>query len=169
MMSRGKTIGLIVLLLFFHLVLRQRISYVDGSTGQVIAPDFILLSVIFAGLGRGVIWGVVGGFLLGVVQDSFVPVFFGVNAFVKVIVGFVSGRIGTRMFLHTLPVVFLIIVALKYMNDILVTVHAYLLGQGGLVPRLLFYSPGSSLYTAACGLAVLTVLKFAGPEITEPK
>lgn len=165
-MSRRKTLGLIVLLLLFHLVIRQRISYVEGKTGNVIAPDFLLLSVVFAGLGRGVIWGVVGGFLLGVVQDSFAPMFFGVNAFVKVLIGFVSGRIGTRMFLHTVPVVFLIIVSLKYMNDILVTLHAYVNGQAGLAERLLIFSPGSSLYTAACGLVLLTVIKFTGPEIT---
>jgi rod shape-determining protein MreD len=160
MLSRKLTLALILLMLLCQLILRQRISFISGSSGQMITPDFLLLSVIFAGLGRGVLWGVVTGFVVGLIQDSFAPMHFGVNAFSKVIAGFISGRIGGRVFLHTATIVFLLIVGLKFLNDLLVSLFSHPNGFEGLISKLLIFIPGSSLYTSVVGLVLLWVLMY---------
>ncbi|GEM_PF-743643 len=162
MLSRKLTLIIIGILLLLHLVLRPGVSYVNASSGQIIAPDFILLAVIFAGLGRGVLWGVVMGFFLGLAQDSFVPMYFGINAFSKVVAGFVAGRIGGRVFLHTGTIVFLLILGLKYMNDAIVVLFKYFDGFESLVSQFAIYSPGSSLYTSVLGLLLLYITIFLG-------
>ena len=166
MLSRKVTLIIMSLLLLLQLVVRPAVSYVNPYTGQLIAPDFILLAVIFAGLGRGVLWGVVMGFLFGIAQDSFVPMYFGVNALSKVVAAFVAGRTGGRVFLNTGTVVFLLILGLKYLNDVIVMMFKYLDGFETLISQFAIYSPGSSLYTAVLGLLFLyvTILLRAGSK-----
>lgn len=160
MISRKRTLGIVLLLLFCHLVVRQRVSYIHDSSGKMIGPDFALLSVMFAGLGRGGVWGIVTGFVLGVVEDSFRPPSFGVNAFVNVIVGFISGLAGERVFHHTLSIMFLLIMGLKYVSDLLLSLHNWAEGQGGLASQLLVYSPLSALFTSAAGILILIGVSF---------
>ena len=160
MTSRKRTLALILLLLFCQLVIRPKMSYINGGTGMVIGPDFLLLAVVFAGLGRGVSWGVITGFLVGLIQDSFAPVYFGLNGLIKVIVGFISGKVGAWVFLHTVSIVFLLIIGLKYLNDVFVLLFDYLHGHGGRASQLLLYSPGSALYTSIAGLVFLRIMIF---------
>ncbi|MFQ6102765.1 MAG: rod shape-determining protein MreD [Candidatus Glassbacteria bacterium] len=160
MISRKRTVALIFLLLLCQLVIRRKISYVNGSTGQVLGPDFLLLSVVFAGLGRGVVWGVVTGFFIGLVQDSFAPMYFGMNALIKVMAGFVSGRVGARVFLHTSSIVFFLIVGLKYLNDLLCFMFGYMDGYRNPASQLLFFSPGSALYTSITGLILFWIMVY---------
>jgi len=148
---------MILLLLLCQLILRRSIAYVDNSTGHMIVPDFLLLAVVIAGLGRGVLWGVVTGFLLGLVQDSFAPVNFGVNAFSKVLIGFISGLIGGRVFLHTGTIVFFLIAGLKLLNDSFAVGFGSLKGYEGLASQLLIYTPASALYTSILGLLLLWI------------
>jgi rod shape-determining protein MreD len=159
LISRRRTLLIIFILLFCHLIVRHWISYIDDTSGRLIGPDFALLSIVFAGLGRGSVWGVVSGFILGIIEDSFSPSSFGVNAFVNVIAGFASGLIGERVYHHTLPMMFLLIIGLKYTSDLLLTLHNWTGGQGGLGSQLFLYSPLSSVFTGTVGILFLVTLR----------
>lgn len=99
------------------------------------------------------------GFLLGIVEDSFRPLSFGVNAFVNVLVGFVAGLVGERVFHHTLAIMFLLITGLKYASDLLLALYGWTEGQGGLSSQFLIFSPLSSIFTAAAGLLFLVAVR----------
>ena len=55
-------------------------------------PDLILLVVIFIGFRYGSTNGIIAGFILGALQDSFSPHPVGISAFADTIVGFLSGQ-----------------------------------------------------------------------------
>jgi rod shape-determining protein MreD len=58
-------------------------------------PDLVVLIVIFAGFQYGATYGILTGFLLGALQDSFSPHPVGISAFADTIVGFLSGQLRT--------------------------------------------------------------------------
>ena len=83
---------LLVLILF----LMQSIAADRISFGEI-APDFIILVILFFALHRGAVKGALFGFVIGFVQDLGNPTFLGLNALLKSITGYLMGRAGQKM------------------------------------------------------------------------
>ncbi len=56
-------------------------------------PDLLLLVVIFTGLRFGTTYGILTGFLIGILSDSFGPHPVGISAFANTIIGFLAGQL----------------------------------------------------------------------------
>ena len=62
-----------------------------------IKPDFILIFVVYISLRYGRLWGCISGFFMGLIQDSFLAIFIGLNALCKAFVGFLISIIPWRI------------------------------------------------------------------------
>jgi rod shape-determining protein MreD len=63
-----------------------------------VAPDFILITVIAISLQKGKAWGVIAGFLGGVLFDSFGTGMLGLSSLTKTIAAFIAGVfVGERL------------------------------------------------------------------------
>lgn len=82
---------LVLLVLLLHLTVIHRVR-IHG-----VAPDLLILLVIYISLWRGAISGTVGGFLIGLLEGLSSPVYFGSHALAKSIVGFGVGKLGPHV------------------------------------------------------------------------
>ncbi len=65
-------------------------------------PDIVLVIVVYLGLMKGPEIGCLSGFFSGLMLDAFSGVPFGTNALSKIILGFVSGIVGKRLYTQSL-------------------------------------------------------------------
>lgn len=119
-----------------------------------VAPDILIVWIVFNGIRRGQIEGVTGGFLVGLLQDLVTTQFFGLAALGKLIAGFLAGYFfnenKTGLTLGTYR--FLLILGLCSVVHNLVYYTIFLLGMedaGGLT--LITLSLSASVYTVAIG------------------
>ena len=81
----------VLVFLLLQAVLADRIAI--GS----VAPDFVLLVVLFFALYRGSVRGAVFGFVVGFLEDLGNPEYLGLNALVKSVMGFLVGEAGRKV------------------------------------------------------------------------
>jgi rod shape-determining protein MreD len=62
-----------------------------------IAPDFTVIAIVILAMSEGARTGVIGGFVLGLVQDLAVPTLLGLHAFCKSLIGWIVGRTRGRL------------------------------------------------------------------------
>lgn len=90
--NRSQIYLVMILALFIHLTMLDHIK-VFGAR-----PDLILIAVVFFGLFSGPERGLEAGVLGGLLCDIFSLDFFGINALVLGIAGFVAGALSTAVF-----------------------------------------------------------------------
>lgn len=79
-------IGLIFLIFLLQLTVGEWASIAN------ISPDFVLVAVILVGKSKGVLYGEIFGFLLGIISDSIgSTLLFGLSTLTKTVSGFLSG------------------------------------------------------------------------------
>lgn len=71
-------------------ILLQKFLDNFASVGSV-APQLVILFVIYISLREGQLFGVTGGFIAGLANDMLVTHFIGFTSFVGVLAGFISG------------------------------------------------------------------------------
>lgn len=88
--SRFQIYSILTLAIFLHLTVLDHIEIFG------VKPDLIIILVIFFGLflGRGL--GVEFGLVAGLSKDLFALDFFGINAFIFAITGFLAGVLGAK-------------------------------------------------------------------------
>ncbi|MEW6320791.1 MAG: rod shape-determining protein MreD [Acidobacteriota bacterium] len=70
--------------------------------GGPAAPDLVLIVVVYVGLTRGPVTGVLAGSLAGLTQDALSGGVLGIGGLAKTVVGFLAGVLGTQ-FIMTAP------------------------------------------------------------------
>lgn len=88
--SRLQIYFILVLALILHLTVLDYIKIAG------VKPDILLIVVIFFGLFLGNGAGLESGFAAGLFKDLFALDFFGINAFVFALTGFLAGSLGAR-------------------------------------------------------------------------
>jgi len=129
-----------------------------------VAPDFIVVCVILFGLQRGPILGSMFGFVVGLIVDLGNPGFLGLNALVKSILGFASGRLGAA----TSPgvvVLFVVFFVAGFAHDVLYLLIYMWPHVGGAFLTIVTTGLPSALYTAVAGIAVERLLALLGAKV----
>ena len=152
-----KTFYLILAILFF---LFMQIVVADWLSLGSIAPDFLILVVVFFSLYRGATQGAIFGFVFGFLQDLANPGFLGLNALAKSLLGFTVGKIGSKTFPENVPFLFVLFSATAFglvffcWPDV---ASALLLMVTAALP--------SALYTAVFGVLVHRILTVLGAKV----
>ncbi len=63
----------------------------DYASVDTVAPQLIILFVVYLSLREGQLFGIVAGFLIGLLNDPFATHFIGYTSFLGVVAGFVAG------------------------------------------------------------------------------
>ena len=126
---------LISLLLVFILVILQS-TLLYFTVSKIVIPDFALIVVAFCGARRGVQSGQILGFFNGLAEDFMTASFPGFNAFIKTIIGFLSGTIKNKLLFDPVifPVLFIFFATL--LKGVLAVVIAYLFFPEGYFPSV---------------------------------
>lgn len=92
--------------------LTLQISFIPMIEIGAWRPDLIILVVIFIGLRYGATQGILAGFILGVLQDSFSPHPVGISAFADTITGFLAGQVRQLKLAYNIRILAVIILIL---------------------------------------------------------
>jgi rod shape-determining protein MreD len=145
-----------IFLLFVLIIFQSFFSEVVAIKG--IRLDLAVLILVYIGLSKGPVQGVIFGFLIGFLLDVFTPQRLGLGALIKSLIGFTVGDFKDNLFLESSyskgAIVFLSVV----LNDLLY----YLLSEGVTVftfHTILYYSLPSALYTCGVGILFFVVLE----------
>lgn len=127
----------------------------DQLGGDRVAPDFLLLALLFYTIRAEPGKSAAAGFFVGLLRDALTPVSFGAGALAHTIVGFFSSRAKAVFFAEHVFVKGCVFFAGTWIRNLIV-----LLASGGLESsqvawELLVWSPLQGLSTALVGIAVL--------------
>ena len=127
----------------------------DQLGGDRVAPDFLLLALLFYTIRAEPGKSAAAGFLVGLLRDALTPVSFGAGALAHTIVGFFSSRAKAVFFAEHVFVKGCVFFAGTWIRNLIV-----LLASGGLQSsqvawEMLVWSPLQGLSTALVGTAVL--------------
>ena len=143
----------LIVLVVLHFVLRV------GLGLRQLAPDLLVIAVLIAARELRAGWAAGLGLVLGLLEGSVVPIFFGAAAFVLSVLGFLGAR--TRDVIASDSPVFLAfyLFAGKWLYDALMYGVIGLIGRAGPASALLLISPLAALYAAAAGLAAVAAYR----------
>lgn len=153
---RGRTLrfaAVLALLLLLQFLVRPRFG------DQQLAPDFLLIAVLFLAIRTRPGAGAVAGFLAGISVDAVAPTAFGAGALAWTVTGFLGGWIKALVFAENSVMMALSVFAAAWLRDIIQVIAANQLSGRGLAWQLLVVSPGAALTT---GIAAWIVLLLFG-------
>lgn len=150
---RLKLVAVVLLLLAAHWWLRPRVF-----PGRL-APDFVLVALLFFAIRSRPGAGAVAGFVVGLLIDAVSPTSFGAGAFSLTIIGYGAGWLKAVVFPDNLLVNALFVFAASWIRDVLELVASNALRSGSLVSQLLWLSPAGALSTAAAALVTLVLFR----------
>lgn len=151
----------VLLFLLMQLVVADRIAI-----GPV-APDFLILVVIFFALYRGTIGGSVFGFFVGLLQDLANPDLLGLNALTKSILGFVMGKVGSKTFPENTAFLFAVFMAVSFGHDVVYLVFYHWPRVGNAFGAIFSTALPSAAYTALFGVLIHRLVLLANPKVVE--
>ncbi len=124
-------------------------------------PDFLVLVLIYGGLGIGVNVSVIAGFFMGLMVDSELPEYLGLNALALAITAFVAASLLDRLVKsHVLVQCCVVFGAIVLRDTIFYT--AYYRGSIDIFGHLLLrYSLVGAAYTVAIGLVIHVIARLA--------
>jgi len=145
-----------VFLLFILIIFQSFFSEVVTIKG--IRLDLAVLILVYIGLTKGPVQGVIFGFLIGLLLDVFTPQRLGLGALIKSLIGFTVGNFKDNLFLESSYSKGAIIFLSVILNDLLY----HLLSEGVTLftfHTILYYSLPSALYTCGVGVLLFVVLE----------
>ncbi len=140
-----------ILLIFLALLLQA--SWINSLAIYGIAPDIVIIILVFIAFTRGQIEATILGFISGLLIDIYDPgTRLGVNALANSLVGFFAGYSRVSIAAEALQAQAAILFAATLLHDVIFFLVA-------LQPlKILSVGLGTSLYTAALGTALSFVL-----------
>lgn len=140
-----------ILLIFLALLLQA--SWINSLAIYGIAPDIVIIILVFIAFTRGQIEATILGFISGLLIDIYDPgTRLGVNALANSLVGFLAGYSRVSIAAEALQAQAAILFAATLLHDVIFFLVA-------LQPlKILSVGLGTSLYTAALGTALSFVL-----------
>jgi rod shape-determining protein MreD len=132
-------------------------------------PDLVLVLLVVLVIDRGPIWGVLAGFLLGLLQDLGNASFLGMNALAKSIIGYGVARYGRDY----LPESILFRGLLVFISALVCDLFELNITSGFNPVETLVsffrYSILSALYTAILAVAVMQVIRLLPGRMVRPR
>jgi rod shape-determining protein MreD len=121
-----------------------------------------VIAVVILALAEGSTPGVLGGFLVGLIQDLAVPNLLGLHALCKTLLGSTVGRLHGRL-VYGMPVVegALLLVASLGHDTLFLLVQSSMESDAFLVPLISQALP-TALYTAVVGVPLLRLADYLG-------
>jgi rod shape-determining protein MreD len=140
-----------ILLIFLALLLQA--SWINSLAIYGIAPDIVIIILVFIAFTRGQIEATILGFISGLLIDIYDPgTRLGVNALANSLVGFLAGYSRVSIAAEALQAQAAILFAATLLHDVIFFLVA-------LQPlKILSVGLGTSLYTAALGTALSSIL-----------
>jgi rod shape-determining protein MreD len=157
-----KTFYLIVVVLLFLLMqatLATRIAF------GAIAPDFVLLIVVFFALYRGAIPGALMGFSIGFLQDLGNPDLLGLNTMLHSILGYLIGRAASKTFADNIILFFALFFAAAFGRDIVYLFIYRWPSVGGAFVDVFLLALPSALYTALVAVIMDKLVATFGAKV----
>lgn len=130
-----------------------------------IAPDFMLLLVVLIALNRNAVTGAVLGFIVGFFQDLTNPELLGLNAMLKSIVGFMSGRAGAKTSPENIIFLFALFVAIALGHDLVYLMIYMWPNVGGAFGATFLTALPSALYTGVIGVFMNRLVGTFGKKV----
>jgi rod shape-determining protein MreD len=124
-----------------------------------IAPDFILVALLFFAMRSRPGLGAVAGFLVGMASDALAPTAFGAAALAHTSVGFLAGWVRALFVVDNVLVGALLVLVAAWLRDAIQVLAAHQLVGRALAWQLLGYSPLAGLATAAAASIALLVFR----------
>lgn len=132
-----------------------QVTFIPFLALHGVVPDLLVILVVVFAIKRGQVEGMVGGFIVGIVEDLVTTHFFGLGALSKTVAGFVTGyftnenktaiTLGTYRFL-------LILLTMSFLQN-LVSTAILLQGSPDLsIPVVVETAAGAAVYTTAVGV-----------------
>ncbi len=134
-----------------------------------VAPDFVILVVLFFGLFRGPISASIFGFVIGFIQDLTNPGLLGLNALTKAVLGYFIGNASGKLVPENALFMFVVFAVAAFAHDIVYLTFFHWPDVGSALLQILVVGLPSALYTAAVGVLLhVLVQRFAqhGIEIS---
>ena len=146
------TVGLI-----FLVVLILQHSFANFMAIYGVKPNFIVIYIVFLSIKFGRLFGCIAGFFMGIIEDSFLTILFGLNAFCKSFVGFIAdnvpaGLIGNNL----LDIGFLLVLASLVHNFLYNWIYSFGADVSAIFLLFRFALPGA-LYTALIGMIITAI------------
>lgn len=157
-----------LMLLVLILMLMQSIAADRISFGEI-APDFLLLVVLFYSLHRGAVKGAFFGFILGLAQDLGNPTFLGLNALLKSITGYLMGRAGQKMFPENVILLFALIASFVFGHDIVYLIFFKWPDLGSAFVVVFGVALPSAAYTGVVGVAANQIIRLLGARVVRSR
>lgn len=122
-------------------------------------PDLLLIVVVLVGVLQGRYQGAKVGFIFGLVEDLFIGRYWGLNAFAKMLTGFLVGLAENKVFKENLLIPSFGLFSATFLHNLIYVILAGLAGLGAdLVPYVWKSTLPMALYNAF--LATLIYGKF---------
>jgi rod shape-determining protein MreD len=145
--------AVMLLLVALHALARPRLG------DPRIAPDFILVALLFLAIRTRPGIGALAGFLVGLGLDALAPTAFGAAALACTVTGFLAGWIKAVVFADNALMTALFVLAAAWLRDAIQTASANQLSGRALGWQLAVYSPLAALTTAAAALVMLLIFR----------
>jgi rod shape-determining protein MreD len=129
-----------------------------------IAPDFMLLLVVFFAVHRKPERGAVAGFVVGFIQDLYNPELLGLNALTKSLVGYGVAAVASKSERDNSLLIMALIGVAAFVNDFVYLLFFTGLHLGRFFILLVTVSIPSSVYTALIGVAVFKAAEALGSK-----
>lgn len=143
------------LILFVLILFQSLIS--DAVTIMGIKLDLSLIILVYVALSGGPTYGVIFGFLIGLLLDIFTPPTLGWGALVKCLIGFTVGSFKDNLYLESFYARGGVIFFALILNDLLYYIFASGLNSSTF-NILTHYSLLSALYTSIVGMLIFPIL-----------
>lgn len=119
-----------------------------------VAPDFVILMVVFFSLYRRSVQGALFGFVVGFLQDLGNPAFLGLNALVKSILGFMVGQVASKTFSESVPILYALFFVSALGHDLVYVLVFYWPRLGSAFATFFSQSLPSAAYSALFGVTI---------------
>ncbi len=133
-----------------------------------IAPDFMLLLVVYFAMHRKLEHAAIAGFVIGFLQDLYNPELLGLNALTKSLVGYGVAFVAAKLERGSSPLVLVLIGAAAFANDFIYLLFFTGLHLGRFFILLITVSVPSTVYTALIGIVVFKAAEALGSKAVKP-
>ncbi|RJR31106.1 MAG: rod shape-determining protein MreD [Candidatus Latescibacterota bacterium] len=154
-MKPARTILAALIIFVLQLVLAPRIRIAGAS------PDLLIILLAAIALGRGPVFAVVAGALIGFLSDLGNASFLGIGVVAKSIIAYGMARLGGVLPEHVLYRGFVILAACL-VNDLVTLAVTTSFSPGDILFSFGRYSILSAIYSAIVGVVVFAVLELFG-------
>jgi rod shape-determining protein MreD len=146
-------------LLLFSISLLVQVSLIPLLTVYEIAPDLLLIGVVFSAIRHGAIAAIITGFLAGLAQDAVATHLYGLQALAKAVAGFVAAYLARDKLKFDLQVTLGLAFAAALVHHLIRDGIYYFDADFSFLYLIIRYVIPNSLYTLA--LAAMVHLLFA--------